>query len=313
MKISSYWLLLGLIADIYISSPTRGDCRVTNDPSKKVGYINSRLANGNQVQNCVWTFSENIDKNNDIIVLQIEQMELKYLYRSTTWWCTGELDLQGQNICDFTQGVCFIFSRIYKTCELLSNVTSTCSQTIWVLGNATYPPKLTFKNKGKYYESKHNFRIKYTYVDCNNYITTTRTPVSTTVSVAATSTAADNPTYETGSFNNSTYGSKFETTIPGGTKDRFNQAKEANYITLVIVLGCFCGILTVLLMYTTVRLIKYRSASGANEGNSINENEVAGAEDLQEMPVYSTVNNILTQLKKSDERIMVDNQLYSSL
>ncbi|XP_077976723.1 uncharacterized protein LOC144432454 [Styela clava] len=313
MKSTSYWILLGLIADIYFPTSTRGDCRETNDLGKKVGYINSPQASGSNVQNCVWTFPENIEKNNDMIVLQIERMELIYSYYST-WWCTGELDLQGQNICDFIQGVCFIFSRIYKTCERLSNVTSTCSQKIWVLGNATYPPKLTFKNKRNYYESKHNFRIKYTYVDCNNYIIPTRTPVSTTASLAATTTAADNATSETGYFNNSTDGPKLETTIPVGTKDRFNEAKEANYITLVIVLGGFCVILTVLLMYTTVRLIKYRSASGANEDTSINENEVAGAtEDLQEMPVYSTVNTTSIQSINHDERIMVDNQLYSSL
>ncbi|XP_077965490.1 uncharacterized protein LOC144411782 [Styela clava] len=246
MKNKIYWLLLGLIADIYIPTSAQGNCQVTNDLSKKVGYINSPQASGKHVQNCVWTFPGNIDKNNDMIVLQVKKMGLIYLYESTTWWCTGELDLQGQNICDFTQGVCFIFSRIYKTCELLSNVTSTCSQKIWVLGNATYPPKLTFKNKGKYYESKHNFRIKYTYANCNNYTNTARATISTT-------TPKDNVISGTDSFNNRTNEPKLVTTALGGSKEQCNGTSEVNYITSVIVLGCFCVILSVSLIYAVVR------------------------------------------------------------
>ncbi|XP_077965735.1 uncharacterized protein LOC144411907 [Styela clava] len=307
MKNKSYWLLLGLIADIYIPTPTRGDCRVTNDLSKKVGYINSPPpASGSNFQKCVWTFPENINKNNDMIVLQIKRMELIYLYYST-WWCTGELDLQGQNICDFIQDVCFIFSRIYKTCELLSNVTSTCTQKIWVLGNATYPPKLTFKNKGKYYESKHNFRIKYTYVDCNNYNNTSRATISTT-------TAKDSVISGTDSFNNRTNEPKLETTALGGSKDHCYGTSEANYITSVIVLGCFCVILSVSLIYAAVRIIKYRSASEAIESHIIRKNEVVAAAtgEPQVMPVYSTIYETSYQYENSSERIVVEDHLYSS-
>ncbi|XP_077965591.1 uncharacterized protein LOC120334256 [Styela clava] len=216
---------------------------------------------------------------------------------------------KSQNICDFQPGVCFIFKPDKIDCEILHNATTTCTHKIWFTGKDAYPPKVLFESDNHDYKDWHIFKIKYSYVAYNN------DSVSTTDAAFISSTQKpDQATRGTSQFSLNA-----AATVTLGRVNHVvyeNSKGQTTESLVVIILGILCGILAIALILSAVRL--HTTHQKLKKSKTIDLNDISNndspVEEVNDIPIYSEVNKQKKNKRSvSDEKLVVDNELYNAL
>nr|XP_039257666.1 uncharacterized protein LOC120334256 isoform X2 [Styela clava] len=290
MKAMSYsqYVLYANIILAYLTNCSRGYCSIENlYLNNTKGYISTPPHQNRENENCLWEFSDASTSRGDAIILKIDVMNLVTKHSDEYWWYSVRLSLNGQNICDFQPGVCFIFKPDKVDCGIPQNATSTCTHKIWFTEKDAYPPKVLFESDNDDYKKHHKFKIKYSYVACDN---------DPGVNYVASSTTNSDGAIATGVYENS----------KGLTTES----------TVVIILGILSGILAIIAVLLAIRL--HTTQQKLKKSKTIDLNDISNndspVEEINDIPIYSEVNK---QKKNkpvvSDEKLVVDNELYNAL
>nr|XP_039257665.1 uncharacterized protein LOC120334256 isoform X1 [Styela clava] len=330
MKAMSYsqYVLYANIILAYLTNCSRGYCSIENlYLNNTKGYISTPPHQNRENENCLWEFSDASTSRGDAIILKIDVMNLVTKHSDEYWWYSVRLSLNGQNICDFQPGVCFIFKPDKVDCGIPQNATSTCTHKIWFTEKDAYPPKVLFESDNDDYKKHHKFKIKYSYVACDN------DPVSTNNAAFISSTQKpDQATRGTSQFSHNTAATvtlgrttKWVNYVASSTTNSDGAIATGVYenskgltteSTVVIILGILSGILAIIAVLLAIRL--HTTQQKLKKSKTIDLNDISNndspVEEINDIPIYSEVNK---QKKNkpvvSDEKLVVDNELYNAL